>query len=217
MSLMYIILIAAVIAIIIYFFFFRNKKDEEFRRNSDSARGENKRSFNIENVGIGGSFSISNFGPDSKFFNVTVNQKTRRHEGKNFWYELEGETSTGDAFWLQIESVDPYELNGGIEELDFDDLGVSTTDMEIMRKGNQGFVLDNEPFFFEGEGEAQCYVNDAEDGDFQWYRYWEFSNEGANAFITVEQFEENHPEASISHPIATHQLKIFELGEDVGD
>ena len=212
MSPLYLIvfLLAAVISIY-YIFFKKSKKDGALTSLKNS-----NRSFSIENVGPEGKIAISNFGEDHDALNITINGKNRHHEGDNFWYELEGETSNGTPFWLQIESLDPLALNGGNEELDFNRLGLSTADLEQMRIEQKAFKVNDVHFYFETSGEAQVYPSETEDKeDFRWYRYWNFSNEKENVFISVQQFEDMMPEASISYPIQKNQLRIFEVGRNV--
>jgi len=212
MSLTFIFVFVLVAAIAIYYIFFaKSKKDL-----SNEKATNRERAFSIENVAPSGKISISNFGEDSQFLNISITEKTRHHEGDNFWYELEGETSQGDDFWLQIESIDPILLNGGNEILDFNTLGLSTKNLEELRVNQKAFELNNEQFYFETGGEARVFQTDAEDEeDFKWYRYWNFVNDKENVFITVQQVEDSTPEASVSYPITKSQLRIFELGEDV--
>ena len=221
MTLVYIFAFALIAAVIIYYMFFTksNNDKEEFTRDRSTTQEKHDRNFTIENIGPGGKFSVSNFGENNDFLNITITDKVLHEEGDNFWYELEGETSHGDPFWLQIESIDPYDLNGGKDELDFNELGLSTADLESLLVGKESFELDNEKFYLDYAGEARAYTEEDDEYDsdenFRWYRYWEFINKGSDVYIAIQQFENSTPEVTISYPITQHQLKIFELGEDV--
>jgi hypothetical protein len=207
MSILYIIVFSLVAIITIYYLFFAKAKEKPEDRQRD---------FSIENVSPNGKIAISNFGDNSEFLNITITEKTRHHEGDNFWYELKGNTSEGEIFWLQIESIDPVELNGGKEDLNFNSLGLSTRDLETLRIEQKAFTLNEEQFYFESGGEAQVHQSDAEDEeDFRWYRYWNFTNEQETVFIAIQQLEDSVPTASLSYPINKSQLRIFELGENV--
>lgn len=218
MPIAYIIAFLLIAAVIIYYMFFakgKNKK-EEFKKDRSTTQEHRDRDFTIENVGPEGKISLTNFGENNEFLNITITDKTRHHEGDNFWYELEGETSHGHPFWLQIEAINPYKLNGGTEEVDFNLLGISTRDLEEFRVKDQAFTLEEDQFYFESGGEAQMYTSEAEDDeDFRWYRYWNFATENDEIYLTVQQLEDSTPEATVSYPIESNQLKIFELGIDV--
>ena len=131
MPVAYLIAFALIAVVIIYYIFFAKSKTEkeEYRRDRSTTQEHRNRDFSIENVGPEGKISISGLGVDNEFLNVTINEKTRHYEGDNLWYELEGETSKGDPFWLQIESINPYQLNCGNEEVDFNSLGISKRDL----------------------------------------------------------------------------------------
>ena len=213
MRLDYTIVVLLVAAIGIYYFFFAKGK-----KNKEEFKNENQhRTFSIENVGPEGKIGLSNFGEDDEFLNITITEKTRHYEDDNFWYELDGTTSQGNSFWLQIESINPLEMNGGTEELDFNSLGISTLDLEEMQARKKAFQSHNQQFYFESNGEAQVYQSDSQDDDdFRWYRYWNFTNQEESVFIAIQQLEDLNPRVSISYPIEKNQLRIFELGEDVG-
>lgn len=218
MSIAYFITFTLLALIIIYYIFFTKdkKQKDDYRRDRSTTQEHRNRDFSIENVGPEGKISISSLGQDNEFFNVTIDEKTRHHEGDNFWYELEGKTSKGDPFWLQIESINPYKLNCGNEEVDFNILGISTRDLEMYHGGDEAFNLEGDQYYFEYGGEAQVYTSEAEDDeDFRWYRYWNFSTKEEDVYLTVQQLENSTPEATISYPIEPSQLKIFELGIDV--
>ena len=212
MNLVYVIVFSLIAAISIYYIFFAKSKNEK----EQLQRGNSAREFSIENVGPGGKIAISNFGEENTFLNISVTEKTRHHEDDNFWYELEGKTSQGDDFWLQIEAIDPLVMNAGIEKLDFNTLRLSTSDLEQMRVEKKAFEFNNEQFYFGSKGEARAYSSETQDeDDFRWYRYWNFTNENDTVLISIQQLEDSTPEASISYPIKKNQLRIFELGEDV--
>ena len=218
MDTVYLIAFALIALVVIYYMFFTKKEtDNEFQR--DDSMTNNSKELSIENVGIGGKLSISNFGKNSDFLNVTIHNKKTHQEDDNFWYELEGRTSRGDDFWLQIESIEPLILNGGTERISFNDLGISTNDLENLRAEDKAFQLNDEQYFFDTNGEVKVYddlnsSDEEEEEDFSWCRYWEFSNESEKVFISIDQFENGSPEASIAYPILANQLRIFELGND---
>ncbi len=224
MDAIYLFVFGLIAIVVVYYFFFtkdKNKPTNEFTRDDSSMQENRNKGLSIEFLGIGGKIAVSNFGVNDAFLNVTIQQKTTYQEGDNFWFELEGNTSQGDDFWLQIESIEPLLLNGGTERVDFNEIGLSTRDLEELRNGDRGFQFQGETFFFETNGEVKIYNNeederyDDEENDFRWCRYWEFTNEAETIFVSVDQFEDGSPEVSVSYPIQENNFKIFELGQHV--
>ncbi len=202
MSTFSVVIVAAIIGLIIYFVFFRKRKEEI-----------DNREMTIENVGPDGVIAVSNLGGRS--LQVTITDKITHQEDNHFWFELEGETSEGDDFWLQIESIDPYVLHAGHIEIDFHELGKTLHEMQMLPIGQEVFQYEGETILLDSIGEVQAFNHDDEEDDFRWYKYWELSNHNKDLFVTVEHYEDEHPRVFVSIPLESHQIRIFDLGKNV--
>jgi hypothetical protein len=191
------IIIVVILTIAAYFFFGKKKKIPV---------ATNK---NFEDLSRGDRLEISRFGERNDFFTVEIKNKNKHVESDDslFWYDFEGITNRNEDFWLQLESIDPVEMNAGITKVDVYDLGRPVEDIMKAGKKEEAFRYAGESFYFDEEGEATCHIN--EGAKSYEYSYREFTNEKDDKYITIEVADNEEPKAYLSFELELDQVKIL--------
>lgn len=191
------IIIVVILTVVAYYLFGKKKP---------SISKTNKK---LEDLITSDRFEISEFGPHKDRFTVEVTNKNKHVENGEelFWYEFEGLTNRNEDFWLQLESIDPYELNGGTTKINVYELGTSIEDLMSVTDENLAFRYKGQDFYFDTEGSATRYLNGASSG--QNYSYREFTNENEDMFVTIEAVQNEEPKAYLSFDIDPNQIQIL--------
>ena len=156
MKFIFLCLILVISGWLIYRYFFKKKKSDI-----------DDRAWSIENIGVGGSFSVSNL--EDKNHQVVITKKFTHQEGDAFWVELEGENNEGKPFWISVDSIDPLELSGGCLELSLSELSINMHDLKMSSIGQEICKLESEVYTLERSGEAQVF--DHKDDEVDWMNF----------------------------------------------
>ena len=197
MSTLQIAIIIVILAIMAYFLLGKKKKVNQ------------KSNRNLEDLAINDRLEISGFGPHNDFLTVEIKNKNEHTEEQEdlFWYEFEGTTNRNEDFWLQLESIEPYELNGGYTKINIYELGVTVEDLMNQQGDNPAFRYSGQDFFFDCDGDAKCNINGSSKSYL--YSYLEFTNEDDDIYITVEAVENEEPIVYLSYNIDVNQIQIL--------
>lgn len=197
MSTTQIIIIVAILTILAYFLIGRKKK---------VTPKSNKR---LEDLSPTDRIEITGFGKGKERLTVEIKNKNRhaKNDGELYWYEYEGITNRNEDFWLQLESINPYELNGGTTKISVYELGTTLENLMSIDSDEIAFRYGGEDFYFDTDGEATCYTNEGSKG--YAYSYREFCNEKDDTYISIEIVENEEPKVYLSFDIEAEQIQII--------
>jgi hypothetical protein len=203
----YLLLLAA---IGIGYYFWRVNQN---KNSSDQGQNAQKQQdLRIENMQIGGVFSIRNFGPDMVDLDVSVVGRHIYNEDGFEWIELEGETS-GQKIWLNVEIDDELELSVTLRKLSLEDVGVSEEQLHIMRKAKKGkFKFEDATYKFDDAGKAVFYRNGNRQSG-EKHRYWDFQSKDGECSISFELWADGSCDVHISQNLNLSQITVFSIDE----
>ena len=192
------IIIVIIITVVLYFLFGNNKK------------GILRKNKKLEDLSTSDRLEILDFGPYKDCFTVVIKSKNRHEEDDDqlFWYEFEGTTSRNEDFWLQLESIDPYDVNGGTTKVSIYELGTTIENLLSVNNQELAFRYKSDDFFLDTEGKAKFFVNNSESGED--YTYREFINGSGDTFISLEISNNEEAKVYLSFALDISQIVILD-------
>lgn len=194
------ILLAAIYLAYTVFRSFSGKKDLKKIEGSDALI--------LQNVGPGGVVQLSMVGEELINIDVIVKHKHEYRDGGFSWFELAGESGTGEVS-ITWEEDNGLDISVTLKNPRMHEVNMTRKNLEKLEDSEGSLVYDDKRYYFEESGEAEYLENcDPEYAD-EFY-YWDFETEDGKHYLSFEAWG-NDVEAYYSVPVEERQVTVLSI------
>lgn len=203
-------LLAVLIVVVIILLAIYMRRDKEQTLSPPPV--ENLAELSVAAATVGDNISIPGAGDDYANLNFTVDRKNRYESGGDEWFELSGQYN-GRRIHVEVSEDDGVEVTVNLSrvEIALGDLGGLSEDdltrMDESQDQSESLDYDGSMWRYESSHEIAYFKDDGSESE--GYYSWNFREQNGERVLSVEKFEGEPFEVSLSRRVNPDDVQVF--------